>query len=100
MTGGGSFRLIFAKMANLGMQIELEVLNLLRSVLYTKLTGELKKNQFRRQNMTGSGSSWLIFAKMSNLGMQIELEVLNLLRSVQYTKLDGEFKKTSFEDKT
>ena len=41
--GKWQFWLIFAKMANLGMQIELEVFDLLRSVLYTKLTGELKK---------------------------------------------------------
>ena len=46
MTGSGSFWLIFAKMANLGMQIELEVWNLLRSVQYTKLDGEFKKTIF------------------------------------------------------
>ena len=46
MTGSGSFWLIFAKMANLAMEIELEVLNLLRSVLYTKSDGEFKKTSF------------------------------------------------------
>ena len=44
--GKWPFWLIFAKMANLGMQIELDVFDLLRSVLYTKLTGEFKKTSF------------------------------------------------------
>ena len=42
----GSFWLIFAKMANLAMEIELIIFNHLRSVKYTKLTGEFKKTSF------------------------------------------------------
>ena len=67
MTGSGSFWLIFAKMANLAIEIELEVSSLLRSVLYTNLTGEFKKTSFEDKTRRKVAVFRLMFANIGQI---------------------------------